>query len=231
MALPTTKTPVLKDFKQYTTLLYGPPKIGKSTLCSQFDSPLFIATEAGLNALEVYQVSVSNWEAFLIVCKDVAEGKHEFKTIVIDTVDNLFRFCSDYICKKNKINHESELEWGKGWKLVKDEFFRALTKLSSLPYGLVFISHAEPTEVKVRTGTITRWNPTMNKKAWEVIEPLVDFIFFATIESTKEGEERVLQCRSSENWNAGSRLEGWSEKLPISYEAIITEFNRVNKIK
>ena len=231
MPLPTTKTKPKSDFTAFTTLIYGAPKIGKSTLASQFDNPLFLATEAGLNAIEAYQQNIDSWEQFLLTCKELAEGKHEFKTIVIDTVDNLFKFCSNYVCTKNKITHESELEWGKGWKLVKEEFFRAITKLSHLPYGLVIISHADPTEIKTRTGSITRWNPTMAKQAWEIVEPLVDFIFYASVATTKEGEERILHCRSSENWNAGTRFKDWSETLPISYAAIKNEFDRVTKLE
>jgi hypothetical protein len=108
MPLPKEPTKPKANFNEYITLIYGAPKTGKSTLASQFDSPLFIATESGLNALETYNVTVDNWESFINTCADIAKGDHQFKTIVIDTVDNLFKFCSNYICKKNNIQHESE---------------------------------------------------------------------------------------------------------------------------
>ncbi len=130
MILPKEKSKPKKRLEDYSILLYGQPKIGKSTFCSQFDEPLFLATEAGLNALEVYQVAIPTWEKFLEACAAIAKGDHQFKTIVIDTVDNLWKSCSEYVRKRHNIHHESDLEWGKGWELVKDEFSRALTKLS-----------------------------------------------------------------------------------------------------
>jgi len=53
--LPTKKTPPKQDLAGLTVLVYGPSKIGKSTWCSQADGALFLATEPGLNALEVYR--------------------------------------------------------------------------------------------------------------------------------------------------------------------------------
>lgn len=224
--LPTTKTKPQTDFEKYTTLLYGAPKTGKSTLASQFEKPLFLATEAGLNALATYNVEIESWEKFLEACAEIAAGKHGFKTIVIDTVDNLFQLCSAYICKKNNIQHESELDWGKGWKLVKEEFARAVVKLSLQPYGLVLISHAEPEEIKTRTGTLTKWRPTMPKQAKEKILPMCDFVFYCAIELTVEGEQRFLRTKPSENWDAGDRTGKLPAVLPMDYKAIKGAFEK-----
>lgn len=224
--LPTQKSSPQHDFEKYTTLIYGAPKTGKSTLASQFDQALFLATEAGLNALETYNVPITSWEEFLTACGEIAAGKHEFKTIVIDTVDNLFKFCSAFICQKNKIQHESELDWGKGWKLVKDEFARAIIKLTSLPYGVVLISHAEALEIKTRTGSITKWVPTMPKQAREITLPICDFIFYVTIENGADGPQRIIRTKPSENWEGGDRTGAMPETLEMSYAAIKEAFGQ-----
>jgi len=96
--LPTTKTHPKQDLADLTVLIYGRSKIGKSTWCSQSEGALFLATEPGLNALDVFQVPISSWDDLLAACGDIAEGKHPFKTIIIDTVDNAYRMCSEYIC-------------------------------------------------------------------------------------------------------------------------------------
>ena len=227
--LPTQKSKPKPNFNEYITLIYGAPKVGKSTLANQFDSPLFIATEAGLNALETFNVRILDWEEFLKVCAEITKGDHQFKTIVIDTVDNLFKFCSAYICKKNNISHESELDWGKGWQFVKDEFFRVITKLSQSPYGLVMISHAEAIDIKTRTGSISKWVPTMSKQAKEITMPLFDFIFFATIEITADGTKRVLKTKPSENWDAGDRFGVLPKEIEMSYQAILDNFKKAIK--
>ncbi len=72
-----------------------------------------------------------------------------FRTIIIDTIDNAYKFCTDHIVKKYKIEHESDLGYGKGYALVNNEFQRVLTKLAFLPYGLFLISHAKEIEVDI----------------------------------------------------------------------------------
>ena len=96
--LPQQKSEKITALAKQTVLIYGRAKIGKSTLCSQFEKPLFLATEAGLNHLEVYKINCNSWEKFLDACKEIGQGGHDFKTIVIDTVDNLVVYCSDYVC-------------------------------------------------------------------------------------------------------------------------------------
>lgn len=227
--LPSKKSEVKRDLGAFTTLIYGAPKTGKSTLASQFDCPIFLATEAGLNSLETYNVVIDSWEKFLEVCGEIAQGKHGFKTVVVDTVDNLFSMCSAYICKKNNIQHESELDWGKGWKLVKEEFARAVTKLSLLPYGLVLVSHAEPEEIKTRTGAVTRWRPTMPRQARDKVLPMCDFIFFCAIESGSEGERRFICTKPSENWDGGDRTGKLPPKVDMSFAAIKAAFDKAIK--
>src|SRR5690606_5081232 len=154
--LPTEKRKPKQRLEDFSILLYGTWKIGKSTFCSQMDHPLFLATEPGLEALEVYEVKIPDWKTFLQACAEISQGNHPFKTIVIDTVDNLWKACSEYVRDQLDIMHESDLAYGKGYAMVRDEFFRVLRKLSLLPYGLVMTSHVEMMEVKTRTATITK---------------------------------------------------------------------------
>ena len=224
MALPAKKTPPRATLEEQTILLYGAPKIGKSTLASQFDSPLFLAAEAGLNNLEVYQVAIPTWETFLEACKDIAGGKHEFKTVVIDTVDNLFKACREYVQKKNGFAHEADLGFGKGYDLVKSEFSRALVKLSLLPYGLVMISHAEYIEIKTRTVTITKAVPTLPKSARAVVLGMCDIILYCESTVTDDGEVRQMCTRPSENHEAGNRVGRLPATLPLSFDSLKEAF-------
>ena len=107
--LPTEKTPPKQDLADLTILVFGPSKFGKSTWASGAEGALFLATEPGLNSLDVYQAPVRKWEELFAACAEIAEGKHPFKTIIIDTIDNAYRLCTEYICAKFKIEHESDL--------------------------------------------------------------------------------------------------------------------------
>src|SRR5262245_9223496 len=97
MLLPTQKTPPKRNLQDLTILTYGKQKCGKSEFCSHADGALFLATEAGLNSLEVHQIPITTWEELTEAMKEILEGKHPFKMIIIDTVDNAYRMCSEYI--------------------------------------------------------------------------------------------------------------------------------------
>ena len=97
-------------------------------------------------------------------------------TVVLDTVDNAYRMCAEHVCKKHKIEHESDLGYGKGWALINNEFQRVLTKLAFLQEGLFLISHSQEREIETRTGRRTRIVPTLPDKARKIVVGMVDLI-------------------------------------------------------
>lgn len=208
--LPTKKTKPTKVLENQTMLIFGSPKIGKSSFCAQMDSSLFLATEPGLNALEVYQTPIDSWEKFLEACAELAKDHNGFKNIIIDTIDNLYQFCEGYVLKKNGINHPSDMPYGKGFSLVNAEFGRVIKKLSLLPIGLVFVSHAKEKEIDSRIGKYLKTVPTLGAGASKIVLGLSDMILFFDTEQSegKDGEvieRRIIRTKASKNYDAGSR--------------------------
>lgn len=228
--LPSTKTKPKASLFDLTALVYGPSKIGKSTWCANAQNALFLATEPGLNALEVFQVNITTWDDMLQTCQEIAEGKHDFKTIIIDTLDNAYRMCSDYVCKKFKIEHESDLGYGKGYALINNEFQRVLNKLAFLPYGLILISHSQERDIETRTGKHTRIVPTLPEKVRKLVTGLVDMILYCDLEM-KPGEEgkpqwqRVMRTKPSPNYDAGDRTGKLPEMLPLDFQSFEKALN------
>ena len=92
--LPKEKKKINKTLEGQIITIMGAPKIGKSVFCSQMDKTLFLATEPGLNALEVYMVEIDSWERFLEVCAEIVSTQGlQFNNIAVDTIDNLFQLC------------------------------------------------------------------------------------------------------------------------------------------
>lgn len=230
--IPTAKSKPKERFEENLTLIYGAPKVGKSTFCAGLDSPLFLDTESGLNNLEVFKTGIDSWETFKEAYRELKsqQGKLPFKTLVIDTIDNLWQMCCDYICKQNKVVHESELEWGKGYAMVKREFNMALAAYRQLGMGMIYTSHAEAREIATRVGKYTRYEPTMPKKCAEAILPSVDFILYAENQDDAEGtEKRVIHTKPSKFWNAGDRTGKLPEEIDLNAKAFMDAFNKAKK--
>lgn len=223
------------DATRMKVLIYGGVKIGKSTFASQAPNALFLATEAGLNALDVYQQPIHTWDDMLAACQEIAAGKHSFSTIVIDTIDNLYRLCSEAVCKKNRVDTLGDMEFGKGFAMCNSEFLRVLTKLSLLPYGLVLISHSQDVEVKTRTGKSLKTIPTLPGKARLIVLGLVDVILFVDLETaTVDGKpvsRRVIRTKGTDVYEAGDRTGRLPDTMELDFAAFAAAFQKFDDKK
>src|SRR6185436_18695920 len=90
------------------------PGVGKSTLAATInpDRTLFLATEPGLGGLEVFQMPVGDWRTFReignLLWEDSKAEERRYDMVVVDTVDELGKFCTDYVMEQMGIAHRSE---------------------------------------------------------------------------------------------------------------------------
>ena len=206
MSLPTKKTSGKVDVSEIRWLLYGPPKIGKTSLAAGFPNAVFAATEKGYKALKVFKVDIKTWQGYKKFVDEILEGNHDFKTIVVDTADLLFDKCSKYTCDKLDIEHESEGEWGRGWSEVKKEFMRVNNALFQSKYGIIFLSHTKGDKITTQVEEITKTVPTLSNQARKILLPLVDTI-------------GLMRYKSYKVRNKKGKLTGTKEKLILSFKA------------
>lgn len=150
-------------------LIYGTAGVGKSTLASKFEKPIFLDLEGGLNYMDVARTPVLQTaeefdRALVELAMDAKNGKQEFKTIVIDSADWLVRKYSEQIAgvgfddqgnrlkgaalTKTLSNNLMDANGGFGKaKEVLENYIRTkllpnLQMLNMLGYGIVLIAHA-----------------------------------------------------------------------------------------
>jgi hypothetical protein len=228
--LPTSRTPRKTSLSDLTILVYGHTKIGKSTLCSQADRALFLATEPGLNALDVYQVPILCWEDLLTTFAEIAEGKHSYRSVVIDTIDNAYKLCREFMLKKYNVQHEADVGFGKLYALINAEFERVLTKSAFLPYGLFLISHAQQMEMDGVAGKYTRIVPTLPDKARTIVLGMADMVLFCDLElrTASDGQpsaRRVIRTKPSPYYEAGDRTGRLPETIDLDFSSFLRAFN------
>lgn len=217
----TEKNEKVTDFSKQITMYYGDPKVGKSTICSCYDDILYLATEVGYNHLDLERkpTLVNSWKKMKDVCNELAgminAGNCPFKTIVIDTIDELDQMCVDYILDKLGIAKLSDLDKGDGYIAVKDELMGLLKKLSMLGLGMVFVSHGKMRVVKERVGIkVDKWDKNdinISPSRGLKILSMCDLIIYLTSNIDDEGvQSGVAYTKPSKYHVAGDR----SGRLP-----------------
>jgi len=220
--LPKKKRKVSFNMSDHIILVYGPPGVGKTTWASRFPDALFLATEDGQRAVECYHVEVNDWKDFVAATKLIRgkEGKR-FRTIIIDIVDNLYKFAQDAACAKLGIEHPADKDWGKGWEATRDLFKKGISALTSTGKGLILISHSMEREVKTRALSITKTMPSFSRGAAKVIEPMAGIIVYAGCKWVKnkktdeKEEKRYAIVKPQESLEAKDRTGRLPTALPL----------------
>lgn len=221
-------------FQDYLSLTYGPPKIGKSKLWSLFPGVYFLPTEPGYRSLDVRKTYIPNWVTFTKFIRVMEKKRKKCKTVKIfcvDTVDNLSKFCMQYVCGREKIAHPTDKEWGKGWEAFKDEFTHWILRLCALGPGVSFISHQNVREVIFHGLKMPKEVPAMPKTSYTVINNLVDVILkFSYAGKMKGGNkkkalstQRCIYTRPTAIYDAGDRTGKLPAKMKFNHEQDVVD--------
>jgi hypothetical protein len=205
-SLPTKKSEPRDNLGDYTWLIYGEKKIGKTSLASQFPDALFMMFEPGGKGLSIYQVELANWKAFKEYIKLLKKSPDQFKTIIIDTVDIAYERAFEHVGNREGFTHPSEVnDFGASWKLIRQEFESTILELVNTGRGVMFLSHATESEFQEASGNkYNKLIPTMSKQARAFVIGFVDIIAYYGY----YGKERLLTIQGSDAVDAGHRLDG-----------------------
>jgi hypothetical protein len=231
--LPTKKSSIKTSIYDYTTLIHGVPKIGKSTFCAEMEGALFIPFEPGLDALSVHQIPVEKWTDLGEIYSLLKTGDHNFKVVIWDTASAAYDLCLAHIAEIRGTHPENE-DYGKGWNAVNAKFVNGVSKFASLPTGLVLISHSKELNLKSRTGEYIKMVPAFSPTLRNMLNRTVaTTLYFSTEQITdKDGEttiERRIFTTPSLYHEAGTRIRAFKDvpkTLPLDFHAFAELFEQ-----
>ena len=205
--------------------VYGQPNIGKTTFASQFPDVLMLNTDGNYKGVDSPVVPITDWEQFVKVVEEILEGKHEFKSIVIDLVEDVYVYCKNYYCTKLKIDHEADLGYGKGWTKFKDEFNEIFRGLTQLGYAVFFIGHDKETLTQLSDGTpISLIRPALTKSVKEVITGMADIYGYAHQPGGDVDKMSILTLRDPSGLiDCGCRIKYIKPEFELSYSNLVSE--------
>ena len=123
-----------------TMLLYGAPKVGKTTALSQLDDCLIIDTEGGANMIEGYVEAINSRKELIELLKQAQEG-HEYKYVAIDTIDKIATWAEQAVCEEESVSAVQDLAFGKGFGLVREKVLNTVSILKTIFPHVIIIGH------------------------------------------------------------------------------------------
>jgi len=204
--LPTAPSVPSENVGDYTWLIYGERKIGKTSLCARFDDPFFIMFEPGGRGLRLRQQFVQNWDQFLDVLALLEAQPDYCRTVVIDTGFMCYERCFQAGLKEMGIDDPRDAGWGSAYKLIEREFISAYERLEAIGTGIVVTAHSEMREVTHRSGLkYDKMVTQLSKAANRWFAGTLDVIGYYHYD---EVANRVLTIAGTSEVEAGARCEG-----------------------
>lgn len=189
MALLPKNEPMNKDITPKVFFIWGQSMHGKTYLARQFPSPIILNTDGNGKKIDTPHIDIEDYETFVNVVKEIEEGAHTYKTIVIDLVDDIKTFMEEYVCEKYKVDNLADAPFGKAYHDAKDMWKRLMIRLSQLPYLVIFISHVIQTTDEYDKNT-TIEQPSLEQKYLNMTKGRTDVM----IKCQKIGKSYLQIC-------------------------------------
>lgn len=243
MQLPENKREVSSDVVKRKIWIYGSPFAGKTCLANQFPSMLLLSTDGNYRQLpdgipphiDIKDIVNSEgritkrqfaWDVFKESITELEKKQNDFKTIVVDLVEDTYEHCRLYMYDKLGIEHESDDSF-RAWDKVRTEFLSTIKKLMNLDYeNIIMISHEDSSKdlTKKSGDKITSIKPNLQDKAALKLSGMVDVV--ARVIS--DDDKRVLSFKTSEVIFGGGRLNVQVNEIPCDFDELMKVYDEAN---
>ena len=182
-------------------LLYGAPKVGKTTALSNLDECLIVDTEKGSRMIEGYITEVNNREELIETLQGAMEG-HDFKYIAIDTIDKIVDWAEKHICNEYEVASIADLTFGKGYGLVREKVMNTIHTFSEVVDHLIVVGHRKVARAVVDGKAIVEPESLdITGKLKNMIMSDCDAIGYMS----REDDKLMVSFKADESIEAGSR--------------------------
>jgi hypothetical protein len=226
-------------------MLYGPHGLGKTTFGAGAPDPIFILTEDGLGLLEVdhFPLATSVDDVMEAIGSLYTED-HNFKTVVIDSLDWMDNLIWNYINHSGKYA-EKDLAFGKGAVIAADMWRDILGGLSALRddkgMAIIMLAHSEIKRFdSPEVEPYERYQPKLQARSSALVQEWCDAVFFTNFKTVVKKEEVGFNNQVARGITTGERLIYTTERpaylaknrfnlpdqLPLSWDAFADQLSK-----
>lgn len=229
-------------------IIYGPPKVGKTTFAAMAPNPIFLCVEDGLGELEVDHFPlITTFDGLLDALAILYSEDHDFATVVLDSADWLENLIWKKVAQDQGKTSIEEIGYAKGYIFALDYWRQVLDGMGALRDHKnmmpILISHSQ---VKPFNNPMSdpydRFSMKLHEKARALVEEWAECILFAGYKihtkkvDAKGGDnsakgtakvtrglaagERLLFTADSPAFVAGSRYS-LPPELPLDFTAFM----------
>lgn len=221
--------------------IYGQPFSGKTTLATGAPDHYVLSTDGNAQyvtdsyKLITDEVRVNGrvttrklaWEVFKEEL-DKLEAGTQYKTIIVDLVEDTYEMARLYMYKKLGISHESDDSF-RAWDKTRTEYLSTIRRLMNLPYDIILISHEDTSkDITKKSGeNITSIKPNVTDKVANKVAGMVALVGRAVCDNGKY----TLQIKTDEVIFGGGRLGINNVVIPLAWDEVTKLFETKKETK
>lgn len=218
--------------------IYGTPGVGKTSLAAEFPDPiyLYVDGEEPPDGIVMPSDEITSLDNLLDVFDELLSSEHQFKTVIIDSLDKVEPMIWRATCARNgwdiidSNDKGSPTAFGKGYLATDVEwsdYFAAVSALTRAGMYVIQILHSETKRFDdPLVDSYDRYRPKLQKRALElVVENCKALLFLNRRTSLKQpevgfggkktskpegmsGSERVIHTDERAGFYAKNRFKG-----------------------
>jgi len=214
-------------------IIYGPPKIGKTTVLSQLEGCLIIDLEAGSDMVDALKVQANSLKELGEIGKEIIKQGKPYKYIAIDTISKLEEWCEDeakklYMTTPMGKNFETEnpgmsvlsLPNGGGYLYLRIAYKKWIDRLNKLADHIILVGHLKDKQLEKKGKEVAVKDLDLTGKIKQITCANADAVGYIY----REDDETMISFNSLEDVTAGSRcahLKG--ETMPLEWSNIFID--------
>ena len=193
-------------------VIYGPPKVGKSTFGASAPKAIGIITEEGLDNIDVDAFPVAKTlDDVMAAITTLYTEAHEYQSVFVDSLDWLEPLILARVCEAHRVKNIEDIGYGKGYIMAEDlwrAFFSGLDALRN-EKGMTIVCIAHEQVLKVKNPTLAddydAYSLKLNRRAVGIITEWADVIGFAAHEVIQRSVDAGFNQKDVKAISTGAR--------------------------
>ena len=232
MELPKAKVKASRKSPK-NMIIYGAPKIGKTTVLSQLDNCLIIDLEDGSDMVDALKVKAHNLKDLQAIGSAIIKEGKPYKYIAIDTISKLEEWCESYAKqiymrtpmgknfeKNNPGASVLSLPNGAGYLYLRMAYKEWIDKLNKLADHVILVGHLKDKMLEKKGKEVAVKDLDLTGKIKQITCTNSDAIGYIY----REGENTMISFDSLDDIAAGTRCAHLKGKaMPLEWSEIFID--------